>query len=80
MLLCEAQANEWARANADRKDTKYKVGGFVMVHAPIRTKGAITRLTQNWVGPFRVMSDDLHKQYTLRHIDNGRVVQLASAC
>ena len=75
MLLCEAQANEWARANADRKDTKYKVGGFVMVHAPIRTKGAITRLTQNWVGPFRVMSDDLHKQYTLRHIDNGRVVQ-----
>ena len=45
-----------------------------MVHAPIRTKGAASRLTENWVGPFRVLKCNGHKNYTLRHIDCDREV------
>ena len=75
MMICEAQAAAWAIANAHRKEVEHAEGDYVMVHAPIRTKGAASRLTENWVGPFRVEKCNGHKNYTLRHIDCGREVQ-----
>ena len=74
MMICEAQAAAWAVANAHRKEVEHHEGDYVMVHAPIRTKGEASRLTENWVGPFRVLKCNGHKNYTLRHIDCGREV------
>jgi hypothetical protein len=42
-----------------------------MLHAPIRTKGAASRLTENWIGPFVVTADNGHKNYAIQHIDAG---------
>jgi hypothetical protein len=52
----------------------YQVGEFVMVHQPLRVKGAASRLLHNWVGPFRVATLLGHKQYTLQHIDRGNTI------
>jgi hypothetical protein len=54
MLVSEAEAASSASLNAKRKDTKFKEGEYVVLHAPIRTKGAASRLTKNWIGPFIV--------------------------
>jgi hypothetical protein len=46
MLAVEAEAAASAPLNAKRKDVKFKAGTFVVLHAPIRTKGAASRLTK----------------------------------
>jgi hypothetical protein len=71
MLVVEADAAASASLNAKRKDVKFKAGTFVMLHAPIRTKGAASRLTENWIGPFIVTADSDHKNYSIQHIDAG---------
>jgi hypothetical protein len=71
MLVVEAEAAASASLNAKRKDVKFKLGAFVMLHAPIRTKGAASRLTENWIGPFVVTADNGHKNYAIQHIDAG---------
>jgi hypothetical protein len=71
MLVVEAEAAASASLNAKRKDVKFKLGAFVMPHASIRTKGAASRLTENWIGPFVVTADSGHKNYTIQHIDAG---------
>jgi hypothetical protein len=71
MLVVEAEAAASASLNAKRKDVKFKLGSFVMLHAPIRTKGAASRLTENSIGPFVVTADNGHKNYTIQHIDAG---------
>jgi hypothetical protein len=57
MLVSEAEAASSASLNAKRKDVQFKEGGYVVLHAPIRTKGAASRLTENWIGPFIVTKD-----------------------
>jgi hypothetical protein len=49
----------------------YQVGEFVMVHQPLRVKGAATRLLHNWVRPFRAAKVLGHKQLELQNIDRG---------
>jgi hypothetical protein len=48
----------------DRVEKTYGVGEFVMIHQPLRVKGAAPRLLHNWVGTFKVATILGHKQYT----------------
>jgi hypothetical protein len=74
MWNIEAQCAVWAEENKNRVEKTYQVGEFVMVHQPLRVKGAASRLLHNWVGPFRVATLLGHKQYELQHIDRGNTV------
>jgi hypothetical protein len=74
MWNIEAQCAAWAEGSKNRVEKTYQVGGFVMVHRPLRVKGAATRLLHNWVGPFRVATPLGHKQYELQHTDRGNKV------
>jgi len=74
MWSVEAQCKVWAEVNKNRKDKVYTVGGYVMLHQPLRVKGAASRLLANWIGPFRVNKKLAHKTYELQNIDTGKVV------
>jgi hypothetical protein len=74
MWNIEAQCAAWAEENKNRVENTYQVGEFVMVHQPLRVKGAAPRLLHNWVGPFRAATLLGHKQYTPQHIDRGNTV------
>jgi hypothetical protein len=75
MWNIEAQCAVWAEDNKGRVEKTYHVGDFVMVHQPLRVKGAASRLLHNWVGPFRVAKLLGHKQYTLQHVDRNSTTQ-----
>ena len=75
MWNIEAQCAVWAEDNKNRVEKTYQVGDFVMVHQPLRVKGAASRLLHNWVGPFKVAKLLGHKQYDLQHIDRNSVTQ-----
>ena len=74
MWQVEAQCKVWAEVNKNRKDVQYEVGSYVMVHQPLKIKGAASRLLANWVGPFKVVKVKDHKMYELQHIDTGNIV------
>jgi hypothetical protein len=75
MWNIEAQCAVWAEDNKNRVEKTYQVGDFVMVHQPLRVKGAASRLLHNWVGPFRVAKMLGHKQYDLQHVDRNSATQ-----
>jgi hypothetical protein len=66
----------WAEENKNRVEMTYHVGDFVMVHQPLRVRGAASRLLHNWVGPFKVATLCIlgHKQYTMQHVDRGNTI------
>jgi len=74
MWSVEAQCKVWAEVNKNRKDETYQIGDFVMVHQPLRVKGAASRLLANWIGPFCVEEKMSHKTYKVINIDTGRIV------
>ena len=74
MWSVEAQCKVCVEINKNRKAKDYTVGGYVMLHQPLRVKGAASRLLANWIGPFRVNKKLAHKTYELQNIDTGKVV------
>jgi hypothetical protein len=47
----------WPRRNAKKKELKFAVGGYVMLHQPVHVRpGAATELTTSWNGPWEVVS------------------------
>jgi hypothetical protein len=46
----------WPRRNAKKKEIKFAVGDYVMLHQPVHVPGAATKLTTSWNGPWKVVS------------------------
>ena len=57
--------------NAKRKDVKYALGDYVMLHQPVHIPKAPTALVTCWCGPWRV-TKKTRKDYELTHIDSAR--------
>jgi len=58
-------------ANAKRKDVKYALGDYVMLHQPVHIPKAPSALVTSWCGPWKV-TKKIGKDYKLTHIDSAR--------
>ena len=61
----------WPRLNAKRKNIKFTLGNFVMLHQPVHVPGAPTKLCTAWNGPWKITKKE-KKAFTLVHIDTGK--------
>jgi hypothetical protein len=61
----------WPRRNAKKKEVKFAVGGYVMLHQPVHVPGAATKLTTSWNGPWKVVSKK-GKKFGIVHIESGK--------
>ena len=61
----------WPRRNAKKKEVKFAVGDYVMLHQPVHVPGAATKLTTSWNGPWKVVSKK-GKKFGIVHIESGK--------
>ena len=63
--------DSWPKRNAKKKEIKFVVGDYVMLHQPVHVPGAATKLTTSWNGPWKVVGRR-SKEFDLVHIESGK--------
>jgi hypothetical protein len=67
----------WPRRNAKKKEIRFAVGDYVMLHQPVHVPGAATKLTTSWNGPWKVVSKE-GKKFGIVHIESDKHTVMTS--
>jgi hypothetical protein len=60
----------WPKRNAKKKEIKFAVGDYAMLHQPVHIPGAATKLTTSWNGPWKIAGKQ-GTEFNIVHIATG---------
>ena len=61
----------WPKRNAKKKEIKFAVGDYAMLHQPVHIPGAATKLITSWNGPWKIARKH-GKEFEIVHIVTGK--------